>query len=168
MEKERKDWIAYTALTISIISILLSSWNFYMTWYVLPRAELSIISTNFTYQPGIVTDEFENLKVNIEGIIINEGQRTTSLKDREFLYVFSGDEGDDVRISSKRSIMQSTEVASKILPQKESTNFTFIATVSFEFIESVGGKPGEFSEFILTIFHDDGIGRLSNSERIIW
>lgn len=161
-KEEKRDWIKIIAFLFSVVGLLLHVWNFYNVWYVPPRAELSILSSNFWYN---LEDSNGDFVAHIEGIITNEGKRTTRLVEKEY-HVIVDKDGINFDLQNVRPIFLSIDVDENILDPRGSTAFNLIFTIpGFNFVEH-NVDQNNFEAFIFQINHDDGIGKLSNEKKI--
>ncbi len=163
MTKEGKDWVKYVALGLSIISLLFHAVNFYNTWYVPPRAELSIIFTNCWSQ---IDYESRYFRSHVEGVITNEGERATRLQEKVVYTIVAREDKADVRLVSTRSIYIPYDVEKEILNPKEQTSFNITDSIRFSDFENHNLDPKNVTGITLEIIHDDGIGTLGDSKRI--
>jgi len=165
LERENKGVgaIEIAALGFSIIGLILHGINFYNTWYIPPRAELSILQTAFSH-----TLTRDHLQVNMTGMIVNEGVRNTMIKEIGLDYWFSREGSGTLQMTARHSISPSSRYFEKEnLAEDESTSFTITGAVSVYNIREYGGIPETFYQFTLTIFHDDGLGLISNTKAIL-
>lgn len=159
--------IAGESLFLSILAIILSSISIsidvhdqWLKWYVPPRADLSIID-NFVYS------DFSNntLGISIDGIITNEGERSTVLKSYTLRYSFHYEyPGDELIISINKPI--SNEFYNTNLGMKESTNFTIKHQLNIEEFKEYNITYTDFKEFHIIVTYDDGISQLQSARSL--
>lgn len=143
------------SFVISLIALLIAIHAHYMTWYVKPKAEISII------EDCIICQNFtDNIYTEISGFLINEGKRSTSIKKIEIKYTFIYPYINIIKCND----VSFYELEKTYLSKDESIKFSIIDFLYFREFE-FDLKPEYLDSIEISIIHDDG-KRIVTNRRI--